>query len=140
MRISVGASHEAYDWFTVTGLSGALRKILSVTMYDEFPSLAVFDVSYTNIGKSQTILLKLKGAREEREKRISSLEQIQSVLIEVLADDKTIEKKDKTANEPVQFLTAKGGRLPYEIIINQVKKDQIVGYLATPKPNPFPAQ
>lgn len=53
--------------------------------------------------------------------------------IEVLADDKTIEKKDKTANEPVQFLTAKGGRLPYEIIINQVKKDQIVGYLATPK-------
>jgi hypothetical protein len=53
--------------------------------------------------------------------------------IEVLADDKTIEKKDKTANEPVQFLTSKGGRLPYEIIINQVKKDQIVGYLATPK-------
>jgi hypothetical protein len=53
--------------------------------------------------------------------------------IEVLADDKTIEKKDKTANEPVQFLTAKGGRIPYEIVINQVKKDQIVGYLATPK-------
>jgi hypothetical protein len=53
--------------------------------------------------------------------------------IEVLADDKTIEKKDKTTNEPVQFLTAKGGRIPYEIVINQVKKDQIVGYLATPK-------
>jgi len=51
----------------------------------------------------------------------------------VTSDDKTIEKKDKTANEPVQFLTSKGGRLPYEIIINQVKKDQIVGYLATPK-------
>jgi alpha-galactosidase len=42
---------------TVTGLSGALRKILSVTMYDEFPSLAVFDVSYTNIGKSQIQVL-----------------------------------------------------------------------------------
>jgi septal ring factor EnvC (AmiA/AmiB activator) len=53
--------------------------------------------------------------------------------IQVVADDKTIEKKDKTANEPVQFLTAKGGRIPYEIVINQVKKDQIVGYLATPK-------
>ena len=53
--------------------------------------------------------------------------------IEVLADDKTIEKKDKTANEPIQFLTSKGGRTPYEIVINQVKKDQIVGYLATPK-------
>jgi hypothetical protein len=53
--------------------------------------------------------------------------------IEVLADDKTIEKKDKTTNEPIQFLTGKGGRIPYEIVINQVKKDQIVGYLATPK-------
>jgi hypothetical protein len=53
--------------------------------------------------------------------------------IEVLADDKTIEKRDKTTNEPIQFLTAKGGRIPYEIVINQVKKDQIVGYLATPK-------
>ena len=53
--------------------------------------------------------------------------------IDVLADDKTIEKKDKTANEPIQFLVSKGGRTPYEIVINQVKKDQIVGYLATPK-------
>jgi F0F1-type ATP synthase membrane subunit b/b' len=53
--------------------------------------------------------------------------------IDVLADDKTTEKKDKTINEPVQFITSKGGRIPYEIIINQVKKDQIVGYLATPK-------
>jgi hypothetical protein len=53
--------------------------------------------------------------------------------IEVLADDKATEKRDKTVNEPVQFLTAKGGRLPYEIVVNQVKKDQIVGYLATPK-------
>ena len=53
--------------------------------------------------------------------------------IEVLADDKTIEKKDKTANEPVQFYVSKGGHTPYEIVINQVKKDQIIGYLATPK-------
>ncbi|MGO9228209.1 MAG: hypothetical protein ACLQKA_03215 [Bryobacteraceae bacterium] len=51
----------------------------------------------------------------------------------VMADDKTYEKKDKNANEPVQFLTAKGGRIPYEIVINQITKDQIIGYLATPK-------
>ncbi|MBI3477705.1 MAG: alpha-galactosidase [Acidobacteria bacterium] len=37
---------------TLTGASGSLRKILAVTIYDEFPSLAVFDVSYTNTGKS----------------------------------------------------------------------------------------
>jgi len=53
--------------------------------------------------------------------------------IEVLADDKTTEKKDRTINEPVQFYVAKGGRLPYEIVVNQVGKDKIVGYLSTPK-------
>jgi alpha-galactosidase len=36
---------------TVTGFSGGLRKNVSVTIYDEFPTLAVFDVSYTNSGK-----------------------------------------------------------------------------------------
>jgi len=52
--------------------------------------------------------------------------------VEVLADDKRVEKKDKTINEPVQFYTA-GARMPYELVINEVGKDKIVGYLATPK-------
>ena len=42
---------------TLTGTSGALRKTLSVLIYDEFPNLAVFDVSYTNTGKSQLKIL-----------------------------------------------------------------------------------
>jgi hypothetical protein len=33
----------------------------------------------------------------------------------------------------VQFYTAKSGHTPYELVINQVGKNQIVGYLATPK-------
>src|SRR5271154_3770283 len=37
---------------TLTGKSGVLRKNLSVIIYDEFPNLAVFDVSYMNMGKS----------------------------------------------------------------------------------------
>ncbi|HEX3748233.1 MAG TPA: hypothetical protein VHW09_30095 [Bryobacteraceae bacterium] len=53
--------------------------------------------------------------------------------VEVMADDKLTEKKDKNINEPVQFYTAKGGHIPYELVINQVNKNQIVGYLATPK-------
>jgi uncharacterized phage infection (PIP) family protein YhgE len=53
--------------------------------------------------------------------------------VDVNADDKLTEKKDKTINEPVQFFVAKGGHTPYELVINQVTKDQIVGYLATPK-------
>jgi archaellum component FlaC len=50
----------------------------------------------------------------------------------VLADDKRVEKKDKTINEPVQFYTSKS-RQPYEIVVNEIRKDTIVGYLATPK-------
>ena len=52
--------------------------------------------------------------------------------VDVLADDKRVEKKDKGANEPVQFYTA-GARQPYELVINQVKNNQVMGYLATPK-------
>ena len=52
--------------------------------------------------------------------------------IELIADDKRVEKKDKLVNEPLQFYVAKA-RQPYEIVVNDVKKDQISGYLATPK-------
>lgn len=51
----------------------------------------------------------------------------------VMADDKLTEKKDKSVNEPVQFYTQKGGHIPYEIVINSVGKNEIVGYLSTPK-------
>jgi hypothetical protein len=52
----------------------------------------------------------------------------------VLADDKSIEKKDKTAGEPVQFYVKGSARLaPYEIVVFDVTKNQITGYLATPK-------
>jgi hypothetical protein len=54
--------------------------------------------------------------------------------INLYADDKTVEKKDRTINEPVQFYRI-GSRQPYEIVINQVKKDEVIGYLATPKVN-----
>jgi|SRR5579872_7387310 len=52
--------------------------------------------------------------------------------VEVMADDKRVEKRDKTINEPVQLYVAES-RQPYEIVVNQVKKDEIVGYLSTPK-------
>jgi len=50
----------------------------------------------------------------------------------VYADDKTIEKKDKTVNEPVQFYV-KGARTPYEVVVFEVSKDRATGYLSTPK-------
>ena len=52
--------------------------------------------------------------------------------VEVLADDKRVEKKDKTINEPVQLYVTES-RQPYEVVVNQIKKDEVIGYLATPK-------
>ena len=52
--------------------------------------------------------------------------------IDVIADDKRVEKKDRTVNEPVQFLLSKAAQ-PYELVVNDVKKDLISGYVASPK-------
>ena len=52
--------------------------------------------------------------------------------IELWADDKRIEKKNKTLLEPVQFYVL-GSRIPYEIVVQKLEKNRIVGYLATPK-------
>jgi chromosome segregation ATPase len=48
------------------------------------------------------------------------------------ADDTSILKKDRTANEPVTFLVGRD-RLRYEFVVNYVDKDRIRGYLSTPK-------
>ena len=68
------------------------------------------------------ILVKLKKTDTKRNR----------YTVEITADDKLTEKKDKTINEPVQFYTSKA-RQPYEFVVNEVKKDIIVGYLSTPK-------
>jgi len=68
------------------------------------------------------VTLKLKNADPKRNR----------FTLEVLADDKRVEKKDRTINEPVQVYVS-GNRQPYEIVVNQVKKDAVVGYLSTPK-------
>lgn len=61
--------------------------------------------------------------------------------LNVVADDKSIEKKDRTVGEPIQFYVggASGARAPYEIIVFEMGKDQIKGYLSTPKSAGGPA-
>lgn len=54
--------------------------------------------------------------------------------LDLVADDKRVEKKDKSLNEPVQFYVS-GQRQPYEIVVNEISKDKITGYLAIPKVN-----
>ncbi|MGB2622488.1 MAG: hypothetical protein WBL56_12295 [Candidatus Acidiferrum sp.] len=52
----------------------------------------------------------------------------------VLVDDREIEKKDKTAGEPVQFYVKGASRMsPYEIVVFDVAKNRATGYLSTPK-------
>jgi len=50
----------------------------------------------------------------------------------VSADDRNIEKKDKSLDEPVQFYTGKDPVL-FEVVVNSIGKNQISGYLSTPK-------
>ena len=52
--------------------------------------------------------------------------------LDVFADDHTIEKKDRTLGEPLQFYTGRDRQL-YEVVIFTVGKDSISGYLSTPK-------
>ena len=55
----------------------------------------------------------------------------------VSADDRNIEKKDKSLDEPVQFYTGKDPVL-FEVVVNNISKNQISGYLSTPKNAPQP--
>lgn len=52
--------------------------------------------------------------------------------VRLIADDKTLEKKDKELNEPVQFYLSRASQ-PYELVVNQISKDLIVGYVSAPK-------
>ncbi len=82
-----------------------------------------FDINKKDAAKKVgDLMLTLKKADPKRSR----------FTLDVLADDRHVEKKDKTINEPVQLYVS-GNMQPYEIVINQVTKDHVTGYLATPK-------
>lgn len=60
--------------------------------------------------------------------------------IELLTSDKRIEKRDRTLNEPIQFYVRKRvgpyekeTDVLYEIVVNEIRPDRVVGYLTTPR-------
>ncbi len=56
----------------------------------------------------------------------------------IFADDRQYEKKDRNVDEPLQFYSGKSQML-YEIVVNSISaKNQISGYLSTPKDAPVP--
>ena len=75
-----------------------------------------------------TVKLQLKKADEKHSK----------YTMNVSADDRNIEKKDKGLDEPVQFYTGKDPML-YELVVNVIEKNKVSGYLSTPKNAPKPA-
>jgi hypothetical protein len=71
------------------------------------------------VGDLQVVLLKADPKKQQ-------------FSIEVIADDKHMKKENRTVNEPVQFLLSRAS-LPYELVVNDVKKDMIIGYVSAPK-------
>jgi DNA anti-recombination protein RmuC len=75
-----------------------------------------------------TVSLELKKTDQKRSK----------FTLNIYADDKTYEKKDRNVNEPLQFYSGKDPAL-FEIVINTISnKNQISGYLSSPKNAPIP--
>jgi chromosome segregation ATPase len=74
-----------------------------------------------------TVGLQLKKADEKKGK----------FTMNVTADDKTIEKKDRNIAEPIQFYSGRD-HLLFELVVWTVDKNKATGYLSTPKSAPTP--
>ena len=57
--------------------------------------------------------------------------------LEIFSDDKRVEKKNRNVDEPLQFYTGNPPIL-FEIVVNKMEKNQVSGYLSTPKTAPSP--
>jgi chromosome segregation ATPase len=83
-----------------------------------------------NKGRKQavsTVALELRKA-DEKHSRFTLV---------VYSDDKEIQKKDRNLDEPIQFYTGKD-HLLYELVVNNIARNQVQGYIATPKNAPIP--
>ncbi len=75
-----------------------------------------------------TVSMELRRTDEKRSK----------FTLDIYADDKVYEKRDRNVNEPLQFYAGKDPAL-FEVVVNTINsKNQITGYLSTPKNAPVP--
>ena len=77
-----------------------------------------------NVG---TIKLALRKVNEKHSK----------FTLNVSSDDRTVEKKDRNLDEPIQFYSGKSPVL-FEVVVNGITKNTVTGYLSTPKNAPAP--
>src|ERR1700756_802379 len=86
-------------------------------------------VEFTIAGKNKpqkvgNLTVELKGVNQKRNQ----------YSVVMVVEDKRLKKKNRALNEPVFFYTS-GTRLPEELVINKVSKDQVSGYVSIPKAN-----
>lgn len=118
------------DLHRVTGDMGVMSGLIATNAseLDALRKLGERDYFEFTLAKSQEaqkvagIQIALKKADVKRSR----------FTIDVIADDKKVEKKDKGLNEPVQFYTSQA-RTPYEMVVNNISKDKVTGYISVPK-------
>jgi uncharacterized protein (DUF2141 family) len=89
-------------------------------------------VEFTIAGRNKpqkvgNVTVELKGVNQKRNQ----------FSVAMTVEDKLFNKKNRALNEPIFFYTS-GARLPEELVINKVGKDQISGYVSIPKANAQP--
>jgi uncharacterized protein (DUF2141 family) len=89
-------------------------------------------VEFTIAGKNKpqkvgNVTVELKGVNQKKNQ----------FSVAMTVEDKLFNKKNRALNEPIFFYTS-GTRLPQELVINKVGKDQVSGYVSIPKANAQP--
>jgi hypothetical protein len=78
-----------------------------------------------NKSKAGSLMIELRGTNPKRNQ----------FTVNLYVDDKRLEKKNRAVDEPIYFYT-QGTRSPMELVVNQVGKDKLVGYVSAPKTQP----
>ncbi|HVO56288.1 MAG TPA: hypothetical protein VMT51_01195 [Dongiaceae bacterium] len=90
-------------------------------------------IEFTIAGKNKpqkvgNLTVELKGVNEKKGQ----------YSVAMTAEDRRLEKKNRSLNEPIFFYLS-GTKIPEELVINKVGKDTISGYVSVPKVNAQPA-
>ena len=89
-------------------------------------------IEFTIAGKNKpqkvgNLTVELKNTNEKRSQ----------FSVAMTAEDRRLEKKNRSINEPIFFYLS-GTKIPEELVINKVSKDTVSGYVSIPKANGQP--
>jgi chromosome segregation ATPase len=114
----------------VMGDAGVMSGLIA-TNHDELEQLKhKGDRNYTEFTLTKGAQPTLIGSIKIQLKKVDTKHS--RYTLDVSADDRNIEKKDKNLDEPVQFYTGKTPVL-FELVVNDIEKNKVSGYLSTPK-------